>query len=288
MNTLPASPALPARSAHCRASCARLLSYTSALLAVASIQASAFAQQTVVRTDVPYVPTPPHVVERMLQIAEVKPGNMVMDVGCGDGRMVVAAADKFGARGLGVDINPERIAEANANARQAGVQDKVEFRVGDLFETDLSQADVLAIYLLTEVNLRLRPRILDTMKPGARVVSHAFNMAEWSPDHHETVDGRNVYMWIVPAKVAGRWRIQDGARTADLVLDQKFQRFTGKATIDGRTVKVRNGQVRGDEISFVLEPRRGERQTYQGRVNGDRMEAVGTASTAWQATRAAL
>jgi len=265
----------------------RLVRCMAAVLVMAGLHASAAAEQPVVRTDVPYVPTPPEVVERMLQIAEVKPESFVMDVGCGDGRMVVTAAEKFGARGLGVDINPVRIDEATANAQRAGVQDKVEFRVGDLFKADLSQADVLAIYLLNDVNLRLRPRILETMKPGARVVSHAFHMAEWNPDHHETVDGRNVYMWVVPARVGGRWKIQDGERTMDLNLDQKFQHFTGKATVDGRNAKVRDGVIRGNEISFVLEPRGGEPRTYQGRVIGDRIEAAGTSASGWQATRAA-
>lgn len=258
------------------------------LFATVLVHLSASAQVPAARLDVPYVPTPPQVVERMLQIADVKPGDMVMDVGCGDGRMVVAAAEKFGARGLGVDINPERIGEAKANARQAGVESKVDFRVGDLFEADLSQADVLAMYLLSDINLRLRPKILETMKPGARIVSHAFNMGEWNPDHHENVDGRNVYFWIVPARVAGRWRIQDGDRRIDLDLDQSFQHFTGKATIDGRTVPLRDGRVKGSEISFVLEERAGAPRTWQGRVNGNRIEAVGSARPGWQATRASL
>ena len=254
----------------------------------ALLPATAGAQAPAAALDVPYVPTPQHVVERMLEIAAVRPGEQVFDLGCGDGRMVVSAAEKFGARGFGVDLNPQRIEEANANAQRAGVADKVEFRVGDLFETDISQADVLAMYLLSEVNLRLRPKILETMKPGARVVSHAFNMGDWRPDRQETLDGRNIYLWVVPARVAGRWRVQDGERQVDLVLDQRYQDFSGTATLDGRPVPLREGRVTGAEISFVIEVAPGEARTYLGRVSGDRIEAVGTVTPGWQATRAAL
>ena len=156
------------------------------------------AQQLVL--DVPYVPTPQEVVDGMLELADVKKGEVVYDLGCGDGRIVITAAKKFGATGIGVDLNPERIEEANANAVEAKVTDKVTFHEGDLLNFDFSKADVLTLYLLPDVNLKLKPKILAEMKPGSRVVSHAFNMGDWEPDKSTTIDGRNVYLWIIPEK----------------------------------------------------------------------------------------
>lgn len=150
--------------------------------------------------DVPYVPTPQKVVNGMLELADVKKGEVVYDLGCGDGRIVITAAKEFGATGIGVDLNPERIEEANANAVEAKVEDKVTFYQGDLFTFDFSKADVLTLYLLPDVNLKLKPKILAEMKPGSRVVSHAFTMGDWEPDESISVDGRNVYLWIIPEK----------------------------------------------------------------------------------------
>lgn len=150
--------------------------------------------------DVPYVPTPQKVVNGMLELADVKKGEVVYDLGCGDGRIVITAAKEFGATGIGVDLNPERIEEANANAVEAKVEDKVTFHQGDLFNFDFSKADVLTLYLLPDVNLKLKPKILAEMKPGSRVVSHAFTMGDWEPDESISVDGRNVYLWIIPEK----------------------------------------------------------------------------------------
>src|SRR5690606_3077337 len=153
------------------------------------VYTGAYAQQP--NLDVPYVPTKQEVVEEMLKLANVKPGDVVYDLGCGDGRIVITAAKKFGATGIGVDLNPERIEEANANAVEAKVTDKVTFHEGDLFNFDFSKADVLTLYLLPDVNLKLKPKILAEMKPGSRVVSHAFNMGDWEPDKSITIDGRN-------------------------------------------------------------------------------------------------
>lgn len=150
--------------------------------------------------DVPYVPTPQNVVYGMLELADVKKGEVVYDLGCGDGRIVITAAKKFGATGIGVDLNPERIKEANANAVEANVEDKVKFYEGNLSDFDFSKADVLTLYLLPDVNLTLKPKIQEEMKPGSRVVSHAFSMGDWEPDQEITVDGRTVYLWIIPDK----------------------------------------------------------------------------------------
>lgn len=148
--------------------------------------------------DVPYVPTSPETVEAMLQLAGVKPGDVVYDLGCGDGRIVIAAAEKFGATGVGVDLDPERIAEANANAEAAGVADKVKFVQGDLFDFDFSEADVVTMYLFPSVNLQLLPKLQKELKPGSRIVSHDFGIGDWEPEetiHVGTHD--TVYLWTI-------------------------------------------------------------------------------------------
>jgi precorrin-6B methylase 2 len=148
--------------------------------------------------DVPYVPTPQQVVDRMLQLAEVGKNDVLYDLGCGDGRIVVTAAKTYGARCTGIDLDPERIAEAKENAKKAGVADKVTFRVADLFETDLSPASVVTLYLLSTVNVKLRPRLWKQLKVGSRIVSHAFDMGSaWPAEKTETVDGRTIYYWTI-------------------------------------------------------------------------------------------
>jgi len=163
---------------------------------------SAFAQAvtTPPKLDVPYVPTPQDVVDRMLAVAKVGKSDVVYDLGCGDGRIVVTAAKQFGARGVGIDINPERIAEAKANARKAGVDGRVDLRVANLFQTDLSPASVVTLYLLPNVNIRLRPQLWQQLKVGTRVVSHAFDMgADWPPEQTVDASGRTIYMWTISA-----------------------------------------------------------------------------------------
>lgn len=150
--------------------------------------------------DVPYVPTPQHVVDAMLKLGNVQPGDVVFDLGCGDGRIVVTAAEKFSATGTGIDLNPKRIAEANENARKAGVTEKVKFLEQNLFESDVSSATLVTLYLLPEVNLKLRPRLLHQLKPGSRIVSHSFDMGEWKPDKQFDADGRILYLWTVTDK----------------------------------------------------------------------------------------
>lgn len=149
--------------------------------------------------DVPYVPTRQTVVNSMLKMANVKKGDVLYDLGCGDGRIVVTAAKNFGAIGKGFDIDPQRIEEANANAKKAGVSDKVKFVNANLFDTDLSKATVITMYLLPDVNMKLRPKIL-ALKPGTRIVSHAFDMGDWKPDRTEVVDGATIHFWTVPAR----------------------------------------------------------------------------------------
>jgi ribosomal protein L11 methylase PrmA len=169
-------------------------------LIAASALAVAFAQDKK-KLDVPYVPTPQKVVDEMLSLAAVTKNDVVYDLGCGDGRIVITAAKKHGARGVGVDIDPERIKEANANAQQAGVSDRVKFIEQDLFQTDFKEASVVTLYLLPDINLKLRPKLLSELKPGTRVVSHAFDMGDWKPDKTVSVDEeRTIYLWIIPEK----------------------------------------------------------------------------------------
>ncbi|WP_262248990.1 SAM-dependent methyltransferase [Parapedobacter soli] len=157
---------------------------------------AAYAQKT--ELDVPYVPTDQKTVEEMLKLAGVKPGDVVYDLGCGDGRIVITAAAKFGATGVGVDLNPERIKEANANAAAAGVTDKVTFVLGDLFEFDFSKANVVTMYLLPSVNLALRPKLQKELKPGSRIVSHDFDMGDWKPEKTVRVGTHDtIFLWTI-------------------------------------------------------------------------------------------
>src|SRR6195256_3074393 len=182
--------------------------------------------------DVVWVPTPDEVVERMLNMAQTRPEDYVIDLGAGDGKIAIAAAKKFGARSTGIEYNPDMAALAQRNAQAAGVGGKAQIVQGDIFTTDFTQATVLTMYLLPSLNMRLRPQIL-AMRPGTRVVTHAFNMEDWEPDEASDVDGRRVHLWIVPASVAGRWAMElsgaGGSERVSLNLDQKFQRIEGVA-----------------------------------------------------------
>ena len=164
----------------------------------------AIVQPTEDPLDVPYVPTPEAVVERMLRMAKVGKDDLVYDLGCGDGRIVITAAQKYGARGVGYDLNPQRINESNANAVKAGVADRVRFVQGDLFQADLSGATVVTLYLLPDVNLKLRPKLLAELKPGTRVVSHNYGMGDWEPKEVAEIEVEGsthyVYSWVVPEK----------------------------------------------------------------------------------------
>jgi SAM-dependent methyltransferase len=172
------------------------------LLAVTAGSASA-AEETATRPqrklDVWYVPTPHEIVDRMLDVAKVRIGDVVYDLGCGDGRMVIAAAKKYGTRGVGVDLDPARIREARENAKRAGVESLVTFKVADMFETDIREATVVLLYLLPELNRRLKPKLFEQLRPGARVVSHDWDMGrDWPPDEYVKLGGDGIYLWIMP------------------------------------------------------------------------------------------
>ena len=241
------------------------------------------------KLDAPYVATDYAVVDAMLAMAQVRPGDYVIDLGSGDGRILIAAARSHGARGLGVDIDPVRIREATNNAGAARVADRVQFRRQNLFETPLREADVLTLYLTQEVNLRLRPRILAEMRPGARVVSHDFDMGDWRADQRQKIGSATVYLWVVPARLGGRWRLTAGGRSATLDLQQRYQDLSGRiATGAGEGRRVEQGQVIGDRVRFIADLGEG-RRVFEGRVAGDRIapagSATGSGAGAWQAVR---
>lgn len=177
-------------------------------LAALFLAATVAAAQTQAQPelDVPYVPTSEQAVQAMLKLADVKKNDIVYDLGCGDGRIVIAAAKTYGAHGVGIDLNPQRVKEANENAKKAGVESLVRFEENDLFKSDFHQATVVTLFLLPEVNLRLRPKLLKDLKPGTRIVSNTFDMEDWKPDKEMTVDGpesylsRKLYMWVIPAR----------------------------------------------------------------------------------------
>jgi len=200
--------------------------------------------------EIPFVPTPHSLVEKMLDLAGVGASDYLIDLGCGDGRIAVAAARR-GARALGVDLDPLRIEEARAAARIAGLEARVRFRRQDLFATPIWDADVIALYLLPRINLALRPRLLTELRPGARIVSHAFDMGDWRPEALETHDGRRIFLWLVPAIAGGRWALTDEAGAAfTLELDQIFQDVTGTMTGAGRMVAIEGGVLRGTRLAF--------------------------------------
>jgi SAM-dependent methyltransferase len=245
----------------------------SLLAGLALAPAAALAQRTR-ELEVPFVPTPHALVGKMLDLAQVRAEDFLVDLGCGDGRIAVAAGQR-GARALGVDLDPLRIQEAHAAARIAGVEGRVRFRRQDLFQTPVEEASVVAIYLMPEINLRLRPTLLTALRPGARVVSHAFDMGDWEADAQEAHDGRRIFLWVVPAVAGGTWQgvMRDGGPVS-LELEQRFQGVTGTLSNGPRHEPV-TGRLSGDDLSLFS----GRDQTaVRGRVSDDRivLDLLGT------------
>lgn len=237
--------------------------------------------------DVIWVPTPARAVERMMALARIGPDDFLIDLGCGDGRIVIAAA-RQGARGFGVDMNADMVRLAEQRARQAGVAERAKFYVRDIFETDLRRASVVTLYLLPELNAKLRPGLLK-LAPGTRIVANAFDMGEWEADEVDTSTASILRLWIVPAAVAGTWQwsLRYAGRTQEAVLEmnQQFQRVTGVVSLGRQQpvrLRLRNARLQGDRLSFVLlEQQRqdhGIRMDYAGRVRGDRIEGEMTSS----------
>ncbi len=226
------------------------------------------------KRDVPFVPTPDEVVEKMMDVANVGPGDYVVDLGSGDGRIVIAAA-KRGAFAHGVDIDPQRIKEANENARNAGVEDRVVFVEGNIFETDFSMASVLTMYLLNSVNMKLRPKILESLEPGTRVVSHSFNMNEWEPDDQAKVNYSNIYYWVIPADVKGEWDWQANGKQFKMNVNQEFQEVDLELKAGNTTLNVDESTLSGDRLSFSAEdPSTGDKYIFSGRIADSNIEGI--------------
>jgi hypothetical protein len=235
--------------------------------------------------DVVWVPTPQPLVDRMLLLGKVTPQDYLVDLGSGDGRTVITAA-KRGTKALGIEYNPDMVELSKRNAQQAGVADKAQFKRADLFETDFSDATVITMFLLPDINLRLRPKLL-AMKPGTRIVSNSFTMGDWKWDDSVTATSEEdctayctAYLWIIPARVEGSWTTPQGT----LKLEQTYQNISGTLTSNGREVPISDGKLNGDKITFSA----GGVQ-YSGQVSGERIEGLaksGAKATAWSASRA--
>ena len=259
-------------------------------------------------TDVPFVPTPPNVIDAMLQIAAVKRDDTLIDLGCGDGRIVLAAVQKFGARGFGIDIDPVNIGNARREAERLGLTARATFAAGDLFSADLTKATVVTLYLLPEVNAAVRPLLFRQLKPGTRVVSHDFDMGDWAPDGRVTVavPGKSygpptsaVLLWIMPQNAAGRWQwkveVAGARRDFDVSIDQEYQRIELKPLVAGAPAKVLFPKLRDDQISFALVRSYGGEVSHEfaGRVQGDVIkgryrllgDGIGSKVGEWQAKR---
>jgi SAM-dependent methyltransferase len=230
--------------------------------------------------DVPYVPTDDAVVPAILRLAQVTATDVLYDLGCGDGRIVIAAAKHHGASGIGVDIDPLRIQECHDNLKRAHVADRVKFLQASLFDLDLSPASVVVLYLLPSLNIRLRPRILSELRPGSRVISNHFDMANWRPDETVHAHHRNLYKWIVPAPIVGEWHctINDpaGRRRIILNLHQQYQIVTGTAHVAGRPALIGEGRITGDTLTFRLVEwgRDGAIMRYRAHVEGPQLRGT--------------
>ncbi len=255
----------------------------------------------------PYVPTPWLIVDEMLRLADIRAGDFVVDLGSGDGRLVISAAERFGARGYGVDIDPTLVKLANANAAKAGVAARVRFEERDLFETPLAEATVLTLYLLPHTVIQLVPRILAEMKPGARVVSHDYPLGPLQPDRHLQFDTEEkvpisgttrtvLYLYIVPARVAGDWRLELppklGRNPVQVSILQQPGRVLGAATVGGTASPLEKVVVRGEDVSFAIPNlvRRGQSARFAGKARGDVIEGVVAlpgGEAPWRATRVA-
>lgn len=246
-----------------------------AIILVAPEIAQASSQED---AEAPYVASPDYVVDQMLDLGQVGPGDYVVDLGSGDGRIVIAAAQR-GAFGLGVDIDPELVRKSRERAADAGVEDRVMFLQQDLFETDISEASVVTMYLLQSLNLKLRPRLLEELRPGTRVVSHNYHLGDWEPDAQVTFGQSDalpwsvVYAWVVPADIAGSWRWQVDGKRFDWRVEQQFQKLFTRIELDGTTVTPENVKLSGRRIGFTTE-HEGTRFIFSGRAEGDRIDGV--------------
>ena len=217
--------------------------------------------------DVVWVPTPDELVNRMLTMAKVTPKDYVVDLGAGDGKIAIAAGKKFGATATGIEYNPDMAKLAQCYVQAEGVADKVKIIQGDIFKEDFSKATVVTMYLLPELNLCVRHRIL-AMAPGTRVTSHAFTMGEWEADESFDIEYRNAYLWIVPARVGGVWSFRNGSVDFNVSLNQSFQKIGGEVTVGGAKQPLIGASLQGDSIRFAFTDAKGVTQHFTGKVRG--------------------
>ena len=254
--------------------------------------------QEKIKLDVPYEPSSEEVVRAMIEIAKVGKNDLVYDLGCGDGRIVIAAAQKAGAHGVGVDLDPERIKESRENALKANVTDRVHFFQQDLFQTEIGKATVVMLYLWPEINLKLRPKLFRELKPGTRVVSHSHDMGSWEPDQTITASGgHRIHFWVIPANVTGiwEWDMPGEKERYVLKLSQQFQIVSGTLQLGSDEIPVKNLELRGDRLQFTVERFfKGQMQTLRfiGRVQDHLIEGTAEEMTAgsqgkrtWEAKR---
>ncbi|MCC6196326.1 MAG: class I SAM-dependent methyltransferase [Burkholderiales bacterium] len=242
--------------------------------------------------NVVWVPTPDELVQKMLRSAKVTEKDVVYDLGAGDGKIPIAAARDFKARAIGIEYNPEMAELARRNAKRAGVDDRVKIITGDIFESDFSEATVVTLYLLPDLNYKLRPTILK-MKPGTRVVSHQFNMRDWEADETYTEGYRDAYLWIVPAQAAGRWTFKEekGEWLGTADLSQVFQRVGGYLTVGNKSQPLLAPTLTGDQLAFSFVDPDGQARSIRGKINGDNFEGwlrLSTYDTKVTGTRTAL
>lgn len=269
-------------------------SFSADSLTVAQAPEAASPAKPKKEPDIHYVPTPQELVDVMLDMARVGKDDVVYDLGSGDGRLIITAAKKYGASGVGIDIDPQRIAESRENAKKSGVEDRLRFLEQDLFESDFHEATVVTLYLLSELNLRLRPQLLAQLKPGTRVVSHAFMMGDWQPDEHKTIETNgksyDAYYWVVPANMSGHWKVT-GDRSSDLPrsvnVDQKFQKIIVYSGDTGELLG--EGKVNGVTFTLGTMTKGASHKLFQGKIDGDTIQATtpGSEEHRWRATREA-
>lgn len=268
-----------------------------AVLCVVSVSTAALAQAPAAYEpqrgqagkDVIWIPSPDDVVNRMLQMAEVKASDRVFDLGSGDGKIAIAAGRNYGARSTGLEFNPDMVQLSNRLAKEAGVADKVNFRQADIFVADFSSATVVTMYLLPELNLRLRPKLF-TMPPGTRVVSHSFSMGDWEPDETARAGTGEVFLWRIPANASGQWKLSaPGVAEASLRFSQKYQMLEGDAEFGPLRASIVQPRLSGDALRFQVRDPSGVVLTFDGKVTGHRITGTvsrpGQAATPFQATR---
>lgn len=248
------------------------------LVLLTAVAMPASAQSQLRPPDVIFVPTPQEVVDAMLKLAKVTKNDVVYDLGSGDGRIPITAAKVYGARGVGIDIDPQRIKEANENAERAKVTDKIKFYNQNLFDTKIGEATVLTMYLLPSVNLQLRPRLFTELKPGTRIVSHDFDMGDWAPDNQTDLGRDQVFFWVIPAQVGGTWTIKSGNDSYKVNLEQKYQEISGTAS-GGKPAQVA-GKLYGTDVTFTLDGKK-----YSGKVEGNGMSGTVDGGGQWSATK---